>query len=184
MLVKGLLPVLLVILTCTALCAQKVYTKNGKISFFSKSSVENISADNNGVVSVLDEATGELQFSVLMKGFHFKKSLMEEHFNENYVESDKFPKAIFKGRITDLSKVNFGTDGSYEVTVSGDMSLHGVTKTLTQPGTIQVKGGVVTAVSTITIRLADYNISIPAVVKSNIAPVVDVTVDCIYDQKM
>ena len=182
--VKCITPLLLACLFCTALTAQKVYTKNGKISFFSKSTVENISADNNGVVSVLDQSSGDLQFSVLMKGFHFRKSLMEEHFNENYVESDKFPKAVFKGRITDLSKVKFNTDGNYEVTVTGELTLHGVTRSVTQTGTIHVSGGTITAISTIRLRLADYRISIPAVVKSNVAEVVEVTIDCIYDQKM
>lgn len=84
--------------------AQKVFTKNGSISFFSTAPMENITADNNQVMSVLNTQNGDLQFSVLIKGFHFKKSLMEEHFNENYMESDKFPKASFKGNITDVSK--------------------------------------------------------------------------------
>ena len=77
--------------------AQKVFTKNGLVSFFSTTKMEDIKADNNQVLCVLNTQTGDLQFSLLTKGFHFAKALMEEHFNENYIESSKFPKATFKG---------------------------------------------------------------------------------------
>ena len=163
--------------------AQKVYTKNGSISFNSKASLENIAADNSQVMSTLDIATGQLQFSVLIKAFHFKKSLMEQHFNEDYMESDKFPKATFKGNIKDF-KINLTKDGSYPVSVTGDMTIHGVTKNITSPGTIVLKGGVVTGNSTFKIRLADYKVSIPAVVKDNISETVDITVSCVFDKKM
>ncbi|MEP7163275.1 MAG: YceI family protein [Ferruginibacter sp.] len=177
--------ILTVIITASlSVNAQKVYTKNGAISFFSKASIENISADNNQVVSVLTLPTGELQFSVLIKGFHFKKSLMEEHFNENYMESDKYPKATFKGTINDLSKVNFTTDGNYTVEVAGDLTIHGITNKTTTTGTITVKAGTITATSKFKIKLSDYKISIPKIVKDNIAEVVDVTVSCVYDQKL
>lgn len=164
--------------------AQKVFTKNGNISFFSTAPMENITADNNQVMSVLNTQTGDLQFSVLIKGFHFKKSLMEEHFNENYMESDKFPKSTFKGLITDVSKISFTKDGSYNVAVSGDLTIHGVTKKVTTPGTITVKSGNITASSKFNIRLADYNISIPGLVKDKIAETIEITVSCSYDQKM
>jgi len=164
--------------------AQKVYTKNGAVSFFSKASVENISAASNQVMSILIISTGEIQFSVPVKSFHFKKSLMEEHFNENYMESDKFPKATFKGKINDLSKVNFTTDGNYMVEVSGDLAIHGITNKTTATGTMMVKSGMITATSKFKIKLADYKISIPTIVKDNIAEVVDVNVSCVYDQKL
>jgi polyisoprenoid-binding protein YceI len=164
--------------------AQKVYTKNGSISFFSKAPLENISADNNQVMSVLNQQTGELQFSVIIKSFKFKKALMEEHFNENYMESEKYPKASFKGNIGDLSKVNFAKDGSYNVTVSGDLTMHGVTNKVSAPGTISVKNGVASAISKFTLKLADYKISIPKLVKDNISETVEVTVNCDYNQKL
>ena len=164
--------------------AQKVYTKNGSVSFFSKASIENISAENNQVMSVLTIPTGELQFSVFINAFHFKKSLMEEHFNEDYMESNKYPKAIFKGKINDPSKVNFTTDGNYTVEVSGDLTMHGVTNKVTATGTISIKSGVATASSDFKIKLADYKISIPSIVKDNIAPVVDVKISCVYNQKL
>jgi hypothetical protein len=172
---------------CTAFIAadaQKVYTKNGSISFFSKASVENISAENSQVTSILTLPGGDLQFSVLIKAFHFKKSMMEEHFNENYLESDKYPKATFKGKINDPSKVNFAVDGTYPVQVSGDLMIHGITNNITAAGIISVKSGVIKATSTFKVKLADYKISIPSIVKDNIAEIVDVTVSCVYDQKI
>ncbi len=164
--------------------AQKHFTKNGSISFFSKTSLENIKADNNQVLSVLNAQTGEIQFSVLVKSFHFEKALMEEHFNENYLESEKFPKASFKGNITDMSRVNFATDGMYTVPVTGDMTIHGITKKLNTTGTITIKSGKVSASSKFFVKLADYNISIPSIVKDNIAESVEVTVVSNFDQKM
>ncbi len=170
-------------LSC-ATVAQKVYTKNGAVSFYSKTALEDISADNNEVVSLLDQKTGDLQFSVLIKSFHFKKSLMEEHFNENYMESDKYPKATFKGKISNLSKVNFAADGSYPVEVAGDLTIHGVTKAITATGTILVKGGIVTSNAQFKIKPEDYKITIPGVVRSNIAQTLDITVSCVYNQKI
>jgi len=164
--------------------AQKYYTKNGSISFFSKTNLENISADNNQAVSVLNTQTGELQFSLIIKNFHFKKALMEEHFNENYLESEKFPKASFKGTIADIAKVNFTTDGVYPVTVAGDLTIHGITQKVTTNGTVTVKAGKINATSKFNAKPADYNISIPKLVKDNISETIEVTVNCDYDQKM
>lgn len=176
-----ILPVMVMLGLSTA--AQRVYTKNGSVSFFSNAPVENISAENNQVMSVLTMASGDLQFSVFINAFHFKKSLMEVHFNENYMESDKYPKAIFKGKINDLSKLNFTTDGNYNVEVTGDLTMHGVTNKVTTQGVISVKSGIVTASANFKIKLADYKISIPKIVKENISEVVDVKVACVYNQK-
>ncbi len=181
---KKTIVLMVVILAATHSFAQKFYTKNGLISFYSKSSMEDITADNNEVLSVINTTTGDLQFSVLNTGFHFKKALMEEHFNENYMESDKYPKAIFKGKITNLSAVNFAKDGSYTVTVTGPLTMHGVTNTVTADGTVTIKNGSISATSKFKIKLADYEISIPSVVKNNIAEIVDVTVSCNYPNKM
>ncbi len=166
------------------LFAQKYFTKNGNISFFSKTNMENIKADNNQVTSVLNVPTGELQFSVLIKSFHFEKALMEEHFNENYLESDKYPKSSFKGNITDISKVNFAKDGSYPVSVSGDLTIHGVTNKVTATGNISIKAGSITATSKFIVALADYKVSIPKLVTANISKTIEITVNCLYNQKM
>ena len=167
-----------------AASAQRMYTKNGLISFFSSTKIEDIKADNNQVLCVLNTQTGELQFSLLNKGFHFPKALMEEHFNENYIESNKFPKSTFKGTVTDIIKIDLTKDGSYPVTVKGDLQIHGVTKIITAPGTIAVKGGKITTASKFMVKLADYNISIPGTVKSNISESIEITVKCDLDQKL
>ncbi len=174
----------ILLLSITGASAQKVYTKNGNISFFSTAPLENITADNNQVMSVLDTKTGELLFSVLIKGFHFKKSLMEEHFNENYLESNKYPKASFKGNVSEKNKIDYSKDGTHSVNVNGDMTIHGVTQKVSASGTISVKSGAVSAVSKFTIKLADYNIGIPGVVKDQIAETIDINVSCRFDQKM
>jgi len=181
---KTLLSIATLLLLTGPLYAQKAYTKNGSISFFSKSPVENIDANNNQVMSVLNSQTGEIQFSVIVKAFHFEKALMEEHFNENYMESTKFPKATFKGVITDLAKVNFTKDGSYPVITSGDFTLHGVTKKITTPGIITIKNGIPSASSKFSVKLKDYEVVVPKLVKDNIAENIEITVACTYDQKL
>jgi polyisoprenoid-binding protein YceI len=159
----------------------RIFTRKGAVSFYSKAAMEDIEAHNNAAVSVIDKTSGQLEFSVLMKGFEFEKALMQEHFNENYVESDKYPKASFKGRITDLSKVKFTTDGSYTVPVSGQIMLHGVTKDVSTNATITVKAGMVSGTAEFKLALGDYNISIPAVVKDKVSNTVRVVVNCNYE---
>ena len=161
--------------------AQTFLTRNGRITFFSKSPLENIEAINNEVTSILDLKKGELVFAALIKSFKFKKALMEEHFNENYMESNTFPKAIFKGNIINLNKINFNKDGSYPVTVKGNLTLHGVVKAMEVPGTINVTSGKISAASTFNIKLKEYNIKIPAAVENKIAETISLTVDCKYD---
>lgn len=174
----------IIFLTLQTASAQKLYTKNGLVSFFSATIAENIKADNNQVLCVLNTQTGELQFSLLNKGFHFPKALMEEHFNENYMESNKYPKSTFKGTVADVAKLSLDKDGTYPVTVSGDLMIHGVTKKITSAGSIIVKGGKVTTSSKFKIKLADYNISVPKTVKDNISESIEITVSCLLDQKM
>src|SRR5215213_2734853 len=138
--------------------AQTYITRSGRITFFSKAPVENIEANNNQVTSILDTKKGEFAFIALIKSFKFKKALMEEHFNENYMESNTFPKANFKGTITDLGKVNFSSNGTYQVTVKGDLTIHGVTKNVEVPGTITVSQGNISAGSKFSVNVKDYNI--------------------------
>lgn len=175
--------ILFISFSCKA-AAQKHYTKNGSISFFSKTSLENIRADNNQVLAVMNIQTGDIQFSLLVKSFHFSKALMEEHFNEDYLESDKYPRATFKGNITDMSRVSFATDGRYTVPLEGELTIHGITKRITPTGTITINGGKISAVSIFQVKLSDYGIIIPGLVKDNIAEMVEVTVSCNFDQKM
>src|SRR5688572_32042482 len=112
----------------TSLQAQNLFfTRNGHIDFYSSTPMDDIKADNNKVTSIINVTTGEVEFSILNNAFQFEKALMQEHFNENYMESSKFPKSIFKGKITNLDKINFKSDGTYQASVSGDLTIHGVT---------------------------------------------------------
>lgn len=159
----------------------KYFSKSGTVSFFSKTSMENIDAVNKKATAILNTETGAMDFAILMKAFEFKKALMQEHFNENYVESDKFPKATFKGKIENLSAINFKKDGTYNAIISGDMTIHGVTKKVKTNGTFTVKGGKISGSSVFNLLLADYNITIPAAVKDKIAPEIKITVDVNYE---
>jgi hypothetical protein len=158
----------------------KFLTKTGYISFFSHTPIEDIKAENNQVSSVLDSQTGDLVFNVLMKSFNFKIALMQEHFNENYVESDKYPKAVFKGKIANISVVDFKKNGVYNVDVEGEMDMHGVKKTEKAKGTLEVKDGKIIAKSIFSLKIADYNITVPGMAKEKIAESVEITVDMSY----
>jgi hypothetical protein len=161
--------------------AQKYMTKNGYIEFYGKTPLEEIKATNSQVASILDPTTGEMVFQALMKSFHFERALMEEHFNENYVESEKYPKAEFKGKIVDLTAVDFKKKGSYNVQVAGDLKIHNVTKNITEPGTLEITDSGIIAQSKFKIKQEDFNIQIPSVVKDKIAPEMDVTVEMKYE---
>jgi polyisoprenoid-binding protein YceI len=128
---------------------------------------------------MLNSTTGALEFSLLMKGFDFTNQLMEDHFNESYAESDKYPKASFKGTVTDITKVDFTKDGSYKINYTGKLTIKNVTKDVTGTATIVVKGGKVTATSALKVKPKDYNISIPATAGAKIAE--EITVDIIMD---
>ena len=156
---------------------------NGKIRFDATSpkSPENVDAINKSVICVLDTKTGNLQFSVLMKGFEFERALMQEHFNENYVESNKFPKAEFKGAITNNNAVNYAKDGVYPVKVSGQLTMHGETKSIETSGTVTIKNGKINALAEFAVVLADYKITIPQLVADKVAKTATIKVDCLLD---
>ena len=157
---------------------QKYFTKTGKISFFSSTSMENIEAHNRSVSAVLDASSGNLQFSVLMKGFEFKKALMQEHFNKDYVESDKYPKAEFKGTILNNGDIKYDLDGVYNTKVKGQLTIHGQTKDIETSGSLTIKEGKIKLASTFNVLVADYNIVIPRIYRDNISKNIKVSVDC------
>lgn len=166
------------ILICHA--QNRLITRAATIGFYSKAPMENIEAINKSGISVIDKATGQLEFSVLLKGFSFEKALMQEHFNENYVESDLFPKAGFKGKITELSKVNFAKDGLYNVPIKGILNLHGVSKEITTSATITIHNGTTVGEAAFNIDITDYKIKIPSIVNDKIAKIIKITVKAIY----
>jgi hypothetical protein len=174
------LVVIALVLVAQLAIGQKYFSKTGKVTFHSKAPTETIEATNTSANTVIDVATGAMEWAVLIQGFKFDKALMQEHFNENYMESGTYPKAKFKGKIDNLSAVNFTKDGQYNVDVSGQLEIHGVTKPVTTKGTITVKSGQISANSKFKVLLADYGIEIPKVVAENIAKEVDIDVQASY----
>lgn len=155
---------------------QSFLTSNsGMISFYSKAPLENIEARNRKFVVKYDPASGAIEATVLMKGFEFKKALMQEHFNENYVESDNYPKANFEGMVN-LRELSLQQNKMYAVTSTGTLTIHGVSNTVTVPGTIVVQDGSISLKAVFSVTLSDYNIRIPAVVRNNIGKTVEITV--------
>ncbi|ALW84774.1 hypothetical protein AUC43_06555 [Hymenobacter sedentarius] len=159
----------------------KYMTKNGRVSFFSSSPLEDIEAKNQQVAAVLDFNTSQLAFAVPIKGFVFKRSLMQEHFNENYMESDKYPKATFSGRFLGFDAAALATAGPHNVQVEGDLTVHGVTHHIQVPASVELRGSQLIAFSMFPVAPADYNIQIPALVRDHIAKVVSVRVDLTCD---
>lgn len=174
---KSILIVAFLILFGNMAQAQKYFTKTGTITFFSEAPLENIQAINKKVNCVLNSKTGAMEFAVLMKAFEFKKALMQEHFNENYVESDKYPKSVFKGKIENLSAINFSKDFTYDVVISGDLTIHGETRNVKTKGAFTMSGGKIKGNATFTILLSDYKIAIPSAVKEKVSNEVKIVID-------
>ncbi len=179
-----MLSLALVISCAAASFGQNYMTRTGKIFFnaTTKSSPEKIEAKNNEVATILDGKTGDLRFQVLIKSFKFERELMQEHFNENYMESDKFPKSDFKGSITNLNDVNLGKDGTYNVKVTGKLTIHGVTNDVSVPGTLVVKGNTVELNAKFAVKMADYKISVPAVVADKVDKMATITIESLLNK--
>ena len=149
--------------------SQKMITRSGEIKFeASVPAFEEVAAKNNTASCIFDKSTGEIAVLALVKAFRFKVPLMEEHFNENYIESDKFPKATFKGKVTNYDATKL-LSGKATFDVEGDFTLHGVTKKVKIKITFVQSGEKLVATSTFKVKSLDYNIKIPSVVKSKIA---------------
>jgi len=176
---------------CLSNVKSQIFTaKDGAttVTFFSAAPLENIEAVNKGAIIVLNANSSDLQVRVTMQNFKFKNSLMEEHFNENYMETEKkgpkdatgavsYPNrnAVFKGKINE--KIDYNVDGENKVTVTGKMDMHGVTKDLTLNGTLKKAGSEIVLYSKFEIKVADYNIKVPTMYVKNIAETVDVTIN-------
>lgn len=161
--------------------AQKHFTRAGNVSFYSDAPLEKIEAKNTSATSVLDTESGRMEFAILIKAFQFKKALMQEHFNENYMESSKFPKATFKGDIVNKEEVDFSKDGSYPAKVKGTLNIHGKAQEVEIDGTINIKDGQIAADSSFEVAVADYDIKVPSVVRDNIAETVRVDINVQYE---
>ena len=151
--------VLLIDMTQTA-SAQKVFaTKSGQIYFNATGALVKIAAVNNQVDSKFVDATGQIIFGVLIKGFKFENQLMEDHFNENYMESTQFPKADFKGYITNIKEINFSKDGAYPIQVEGVLTIHGVSQKTNTKGTLTLVQGKATIEGDFSVKVKDYGIT-------------------------
>jgi len=183
---KKIILILAAILTMNVVFAQTYKARNGSL-YFNPNKDQNhkdYAAESKEATAVFNTDASTVALLVPIKSFKFKKALMEEHFNENYLESNLFPKAVFKGAVSDISKVKFTTDGIYNVMVSGDLTMHGVTNKVSTAGTLTIKNGVALGSSKFIVKLADYNIAIPKLVKDNISETIEITVNCEYNQKL
>lgn len=170
---------------CLVLCTAAVYAQpvyvcnNGEVTFYSKTPLEDIDAVSNSLNSIYNTSSNEIVFVVQMTSFKFKKAMMQDHFNEKYVESDKYPKASYKGKINET--VDVTKDGTYDVTTTGTLTIHGVDKPRTEKGKLTVKDGVISIQSEFKVALKEFNIEIPKLVMQNIAEVVDVNFSATYE---
>ena len=164
---------LLLFIGSISFAQNKYLTKNGNIGFeASVPSFEEVKANNNSVTAILNTENGEFAALVLIKGFRFKNALMEEHFNENYAETDKFPKATFKGIIDNFELSNIEENFN----VSGALSFHGVEKKMEQvPISLIKKDDVITFSGTFSANASDFDIKIPKIVRNKISENVDVS---------
>ena len=164
------------LLSSTWVMAQKYKSSEGEIKFYSEELLEDITAINKKVNSVFDSENGQIVFSIPMSGFDFEKSLMQEHFNEKYVESDKFPKSIFKGRITGY-KVDRRNPNTW---AEGELEIHGVKQHIKVPGSLDFVDGKVMIHSVFFVKLIDYNIKVPQLMFQKIAEEIEVTINIEY----
>lgn len=164
-------------LATTLFAGDKYFTRNGHIYIISATDIIDLAANNNQVACIVDIDTGEMVFTLLMKSFIFEEALAQDHFNDNYAESDKYPKSTFKGKITNISEIDLSKKGKYNVTVEGDLTMHGVTKKVKSTGTLEVKKDEIVGYAKFNIDIYDYKIKIPKIVKDRVNNIIPITVN-------
>lgn len=157
--------------------AQKFTVEKSNVVFFSDALIEDITATNKKASGLFNADNGDIVFSIPVSAFKFAKSLMQEHFNEKYMESDKFPKATFQGKVQGFEKSGSTTQSAKAI---GKLTIHGVTKEVEIPGTITRQGNKLQLNTKFIVKLADYNIAIPQLMLQNIAEQVEVTADFVF----
>lgn len=170
------LATLIAFCTIQTVQAQKFISSSSEITFFSSAPLEDIEAVNSKARSVFDDSNGEVVFTVPINEFQFDKSLMQEHFNEKYMESEKYPRATFRGKI----ESHTAGQSKAQAWASGEMEIHGVKKQIRVPGSVQFKDGKVVIESTFMVKLEDYDVKIPKLMFQNIAEEVEVKVKFEY----
>lgn len=159
--------------------AQLYKTSTGKVSFYSKTPVENIEALSKNAAVILDSKTNNVVFKIFNTSFQFPNKLMQEHFNEKYMESETYPASTFSGKINEA--VDYTKDGEYDVTVTGKLNIHGVTKERTIKGKVIVKNNTIQLLTDFKVKVADHNITVPSLVMAKIAEDIDVMVDALLN---
>lgn len=161
----------------TGFAQEKMITKTGKITFeASVPSFEEVKGTNSTATCVLNPATGEIASLALIKGFRFKIALMEEHFNENYLESDRYPKATFRGKISNFDLKSL-TSSPRDFTIKGKLELHGKSKEVVVPAKIRKTDSGVEIISNFSVNSDDFAIAIPSVVKNKVSKTVNISTE-------
>lgn len=177
--VRKIFILILLVASIGAFGQGKFISKNAYISFYSSTPLEDILGESNEAVSILNGETGDVGFQAIMATFHFKRALMEEHFNENFMESNKYPKSKFNGKIEGF-KPEMLKGPVTNITITGQLTIHGVEKTITVPGTLGLEDGKLVGKSKFKAIPEDYGITIPALVRDKIAKEMEVTVKANY----
>lgn len=175
---KKILISMICLVFSTVAFSQKMMTRSGEIKFDATvpGAMDPVVAINNTVSSIFDKATGDFVVQGLVKSFKFKSPLMEEHFNENYMESDKLPKTSFKGKVVGYD----GKTGTYDI--EGDLTIHGVTNKVKTKATISTAGKV-TISANFVIKLNDYKLEVPAMAKKTLAETAKISIKLELEDK-
>lgn len=173
---KHLFTYILLIASVISLGAQDRYlTRTGHVKFFSDELIEDITANNNEVMSTIDIKKNEVEVDIPIKAFVFRKNLMQKHFNENYLETERFPRATFKGTFDEVTDLSNRIDGTYGVNAIGELTIHGVTKSIAVPVQIIVGKKMLSANFVFNIEVADFDIKSPKFMFKKIAETMEVT---------
>jgi len=175
MMVKSLFCCVVIFCSLEGEAQKKFGTNNGTINFISNAELELIKASSDKLQGIIDPANNQFAFSIPVQSFKgFNSDLQREHFNEKYMESEKYPRITFTGKI--IEQIDYTTDGNYEVRAKGDLDIHGQKQTRIIKSKVDISGKVLTIVADFKVPLADHNISIPRIVNQKIATEIEVNV--------
>ena len=177
--IKKLFIFVLLIASIGAFGQGKFISKNAYISFYSLTPLEDILGESNEAVSILNGETGDIGFQAIMTTFHFRRALMEEHFNENYMESNKYPKSKFNGKIEGFNQ-DMLKGPVTDIKITGILNVHGVDKNITVPGTLGMQDGKLMGTSKFKVAPEDFGITIPSLVRDKIAKEFEITIKANY----
>ena len=179
---KRILLVIIVLLSSNAIFAtDKYFTRKGHIDLVSRTDIIDLPAENNQVACIVNIKTGEMVFSLLMRSFIFEEALAQDHFNENYAETDTYPKSKFKGKITNIKEINLSKDGKYKAIIEGNLTIHGVTKKVKTIGSFEVKNNKIYGKAKFDIDIFDYNIKIPKIVKDKVNNIIPLNISVVLE---